>query len=377
MRIFLLLLLLTTPVFAADLPIGAIGSLSGGGTDWGVATQRGTQMAIDEVAKAGGLKIAGETYTPRLIIYDDQYSGQGGATAATRLVNADHVKFIIGPIGTPPVLSSLAITGPAHVMELTDGFSPKILTPPSTYNFRVSVTTQEFGPPMVRWLHENYKDAKRVAIIGPSDATGQQVIPILEKAYKDAGFEIPFSEKFERGTADFSPVLTRIIATGVDVLELDSNAPAEAGLLLKQARQLGFQGVIIQIGGPSIGENIAVAGALAENFISFDFLDPDNAMAAEYATAYAKAYGGVMSPWAPVMYNATRLLFEAMRRADSIDVDRVREALLKLDGYETVFGPVHWSGQGTYGVNHQLAIDFVIEQVKGGKAVRAAKVSSQ
>jgi branched-chain amino acid transport system substrate-binding protein len=362
---------------AADLPIGAIGSLSGGGTAWGVATQRGAQMAIDEIIKQGGLKIGGETYTPRLVMYDDQYSGQGGATAATRLVNADKVRFIIGPIGTPPVLSSLAVTGPAKVIELTDGFSPKVLTPASTYNFRVSVTTEEFAPAMVHWLHTHYPAAKRIAILGPSDAVGQQVVPILERVYKAEGFEIPFSEKFERGTADFSPILTRIMATGVDVLELDSNAPAESGLLLKQARQLGFKGVIVQTGGPSMEENIAVAGPLAEGFITFDFLDPDNALAKAFADTYAKTYTGVMSPWAPVMYNATRLLFEAMRRANSIDVDAVRQELPKLDGFATVFGPVHWGGMKTYGIDHQLMIDFIIEQVRDGKIARVAKVSTQ
>ena len=63
---------------------------------------------------------------------------------------------------------------------------------------------------------------------------------------------------------------------------------------------------------------MAVAGPLAEGFISFDFLDPDSALAGQFTAAYAKTYGGVMSPWAAVRYNATRLLFEAMRRAGSV-----------------------------------------------------------
>jgi branched-chain amino acid transport system substrate-binding protein len=40
-----------------ELKIGGIGSLSGGGTAWGIALQRGVQMAVDEVNAAGGLKI--------------------------------------------------------------------------------------------------------------------------------------------------------------------------------------------------------------------------------------------------------------------------------------------------------------------------------
>ena len=63
---------------AEDLKIGAIGSLSGGGTAWGLALQRGFTLAIDEVNQAGGLKIGGQTYKPRLVMVDDQYSATGG-----------------------------------------------------------------------------------------------------------------------------------------------------------------------------------------------------------------------------------------------------------------------------------------------------------
>lgn len=84
-----------------------------------------------------------------------------------------------------------------------------------------------------------------------------------------------------------------------------------------------------------------------------------------------------MSPWCPVMYNGARILFEAMRRAQSIDVDKVRAEMVKLDGYQTIFGPLHWGGEKTYGIDHQLMIDFVMEQVKDGKIERLGVVSTQ
>jgi branched-chain amino acid transport system substrate-binding protein len=361
---------------ATDLVIGGIGSLSGGATDWGVATQRGVQLAID--ALGGELKVGSQTYTPRLVMYDDVYSGQGGATAATRLVNADGAKFILGPIGTPAILGALAVTTPAKVLVMTDGFSPRILTPQSLYNYRISITTQEFAPPMVRWLKQAQPNARRVAVIGPSDATGQQIIPIVEKAYRDEGFEIAFSEKYERGSvSDFSPLLTRMIVARVDVLELNSNAPAESGLLLKQARQMGFRGTVIQMGGPSIEENMAVAGPLAEGFVTFDFLDSESPRGKAFVDAYRAKYSGTISTWAPVMFNGAQLMFEAMRRAGSLEVDAVKAALDGLDGYETIFGPARWGGQAAYGINHQLMINFNILQVRNGRVARVATVSAQ
>ena len=121
------------------LKIGGVGPLSGGGTAWGLAAQRGIQLAIDDLNAAGGFKAEGKTYKLELIMYDDQYTGQGGKAAAERLVNQDKVKFIIGPVGSPPALGVISVTNPAKVLALTDGYAPQILKndTPDTYNFRI------------------------------------------------------------------------------------------------------------------------------------------------------------------------------------------------------------------------------------------------
>jgi len=196
-----LLLSAGTAVAQEELKVGAIGSLSGGGTAWGLALQRGVTLAIDEVTKAGGLKIGGKTYMPKLVMYDDQYTATGGKTAAERLVNLDKVKYIIGPIGSPPVLSSIAVTIPNKVVQLSNGFAPAILKNDagSPYNFRVMNSNTEFGPAMIKWLHANYPNIKKVALIAPNDAVGQAVLPTLVEAYKALGIEV-WTDMYERGT---------------------------------------------------------------------------------------------------------------------------------------------------------------------------------
>ena len=111
---------------AETLKIGAVATLSGGGTAWGLAIKRGAEIAIDEVNKAGGLKVGDKAYNIELITYDDQYTGQGGKTAAERLVFQDKVKFIVGPIGSNPVLSTMEVTTPQKVLLMSNGFTPRI-----------------------------------------------------------------------------------------------------------------------------------------------------------------------------------------------------------------------------------------------------------
>lgn len=358
---------------AETLKIGAIGPLSGGATSWGISLQRGMQMAIDEVIADGGLKVGGKTYEPKEIMYDDQYTAAGGRIAAQRLVNSDGVNFIIGPIGSPSVLSTIAVTTASHTLVLSDGFSRSILKndAKSPYNYRVMNSTVEFAPPMIKWYRQHNPNAKTVALIAPNDAVGQSVIPELQRFYKENGFTV-WTELFDRGTKEFTPLLTRMMAQNVDLLDVNSNAPGEAGLLVKQARQAGFKGTIWQVGGPSVDEVMAIAGPFSDGFISmnvFDFTDPS---AQGFLKKYRAKYGdGVLNAQTPVWYNATRILFEAMRRAGTVtDVDKVRAALDKLDGYDPgPFGPVHWGGNAEYGVNHQLLLKTWITRVAGDKQV--------
>lgn len=365
---------------AEELKIGGIGPLSGGGTAWGLAVQRGAQLAIDEVNAAGGLKVGGKTYTPKLVMYDDQYTAAGGRLAADRLANAEKAQFIIGPIGSAPVLAAVNVTTPAKVIMISNGFAPAILKndAKSPYNFRGALTTTEYGPAMVKWLKQTYPNVKKVGLIAPNDASGQAAVPQLTAYYKAAGIEV-WSESFDRGSKEFTPLLTRMMAQGVDLFDLNINSPGDGGLMVKQARQSGYKGLIWQAGGPSVDEIMEIAGPLAEGFLSYNTFDFSTAEAQSFIKAYkAKWPDAVINGQTPIWYNSTKNLLEAIRRAGTTDVTKVRDTLEKLEGYNAgLFGPVVWGGAADYGVPHQLLLKFWITEVKNGKQVARAVLTPE
>jgi branched-chain amino acid transport system substrate-binding protein len=371
--------LVAGPAMAQEtLKIGAIGSLSGGGTAWGLAIKRGAEIAVDEVNAAGGLKVGDKTFKVELVMYDDQYTGQGGKTAAERLVYQDKVKYIVGPIGSNPVLSTIEVSTPQKVLVVSNGYTPKILQNDhkASYNFRFTLTNLEFAPNMMKWVKENLKVTK-VGILVPNDAIGQSVAPPLVKLYKENGIETVV-DFYERGSKEFSPLITRMMAAGIDGFDMNFNAPGEAGLMLRQARQIGFDKQIFQMGGPSVPEIIEVAGKQAEGFVSYEMFDFDAPTAQPFVKAYGAKYGaGIINSQTPAFYNATKILFEAIRRAGTADdTTKVRDAMEKLEGYDAgIYGPVRWTGNAIYGVNHQLALPFYVVEVKNGKPVSRAKLS--
>jgi branched-chain amino acid transport system substrate-binding protein len=358
------------------LKIGGVGPLSGGGTAWGLAAQRGIDLAIEAVNAAGGITAGGKSFRLELIMYDDQYTGQGGKVAAERLVNQDKVKFIIGPVGSPPALGVISVTNPAKVIAMTDGYAPQILKndTPDPYNFRIYNTNIEFGPPLIKWLKDNVPEIKTVALLAPNDAVGQSVAGPLSEDYRKQGFATVV-DLFERGTKEFTPLILRMMAQKVDAFEFDGNAPGDAGLMLKQIRQAGFRGHVQQIGGPGIDEIMEIAGPAAEGFLSYDIFDWDTPIGQKLRAAYEKKYGkGIINVFMPAFYHAVLLLGEAIKRADSIETDKVRAALETTDGFDAgVYGPIKWVGKETYGVNRQMMIPYYWSEVTGGRIVKRAK----
>ncbi len=351
------------------LTLGAIGPLSGGGTAWGQALNRGVQMAVDEVNAAGGLKVGDKTYKVRLVMLDDGYTSTGGRTAADRLISLDKVKFILGPVGSPSALGALSATGPAHVLMMSDGFAVSILknAQKAAFNFRVIDSSLEFAPAMIAWMHKSHPEVKKVGILSPNDATGQAVIPILKAAYEANGIEV-WSEVFDRGTQEFTPLVTRMASQGVDLFDINSNAPVDAGLMIKQARQVGYKGLIWQVGGPEVDELISVLGPLSDGFMSLDMFDFNDAAGKKFAADYHAKWPGIINAQAPLWYNAARIAMEAIHRAGTLDVPAVRDALQKMDGFDAgIIGPVSWGGNANYSVPHQLLVPFWIVQVKDGK----------
>jgi branched-chain amino acid transport system substrate-binding protein len=358
------------------LKIGGVGPLSGGGTAWGLAAQRGIELAIDDINAAGGFKAGGKTYTLQLIMYDDQYTGQGGKAAAERLVNQDKVKYIIGPVGSPPALGLISVTNPAKVLAMTNGYAPGVLKNdyPDPYNFRLYNTNLEFGPPLIKWIKDNVPAIKKVALLAPNDAVGQSVAGPLAEDYRKQGFEVVL-ELFERGIKEFTPLILRMMAQKVDAFEFDGNSPGDAGLMLKQIRQAGFKGHVMQVGGPAIDEIMEIAGPAAEGFMSYDLFDWDTPIGQKLRAAYEKKYGkGIINVFMPAFYHCVYLVVEAIKRADSIETDKVRTAMETTSGYDAgIYGPIKWVGKETYGVNRQLMLPYYISEVKGGKIVKRAK----
>ncbi|MBP6899955.1 MAG: ABC transporter substrate-binding protein [Burkholderiaceae bacterium] len=364
----------TLPAHAQEvLKIGAHVTLSGPGAAWGQAMKNAAELAIERVNAAGGLEVGGRKLRVQLIAYDDKYQAGEAVTIANRLVFEDKVKYIIGPTGSAPVLAVQPVTEKNQVIVATLGFTNKALAADKPFTFRPVTTTYEFAEPQVAWLVKVH-GVKKAGVLLPNDESGQVIGRDLETAYAKAGGELSVKEFFERERVDFVPLITRMLARGVDTIELNGNSPATAGLIVKQAREMGFKGRFVRTGGPATAELVGVAGkAAVEGMIVYAPIDPALPSTKAYIDAYQARYKAAPNGFSPAFYDYTTMLLEAIRRAGSVDdANKVRLELEKIRDHAGALGKVSWTGKSTYGIDHQMASPFYLAEIKdGGEVIRA------
>ncbi len=359
-----------------ELKVGAIVTLSGAGAAWGQAMLYATELAADDVNAKGGLDVGGKKYKIKVVAYDDKYQAGEAVTAANRLVFEDKVKYVIGPVGSAGALAVTPIVAKNKVVMLTLGFTDKALAADKPFNFRPNLTTMETSQPQIDWIVKS-KGIKKVGGLFPNDETGQQIAQDLEKAYSKAGAQLNAKEFFERERVDMMPLLTRLMAKRVDAIELDGNAPGTAGLIVKQARELGFKGFIIRSGGPATPEIVNVAGATATNGMLVNTpIDPANAAVKAYAERYNAKYKKRMNGFSPAFYDGSHMLFQAISAAGTVsDTEKVRVALEGIKDYKGILGTLNWTGKEVYGIAHQINAPFYIARVQDGQEVIEATCS--
>ena len=367
----------TAPAFAGNpIKIGSVLPFSGPATSWGVGLSGIVEMLADEINAAGGLEVKGDKHKIQVIRYDDKYNANEAVSVMNRLIHNDGVKFAL----TLGSASTLAITPAAtenKIMMLTVSFSNRVVTKDAPYTFRVITPSTEFAYPQINWVVKKLQ-IKKVGALFPNDETGQQIAKDLASPYSANGVKME-AQFFERDRLDFVPLITRLMAAGVEAIDLDGNAPATSGLILKQAREAGFTGPVIATGGEATVAIIDVAGAKAAEGLYVHL--PANATdpaVVKLKNAFESRFNTPMTLAAVSVYSGAQLLFKAIQKTGSVDdVPAISKAMESLNDETTMLGQIGWTGKNdlsgaVYENGHQMVYPFYVGQVKDGKVTIAA-----
>jgi len=244
---------------AADvIKFGVSTPLSGPAAPWGIPHKGATELIFDEINSQGGLEVGGKKYKLEVVAYDHKYVIAEGAATVNRLIAKDSVKFI-SILGGTVVKAVEETVNESRVLNLPLAYADGLVSPRNPYTFHSFPSPPETVT-FWNWIKQHHPNIKRVASITPNDDTGWWSLKVETKYVATLGYEVVAREFFERTVTDFNPLLLRVLAQKPDIISVLAAPAGSVGLIIKQARVLGYKGRFIHIGQMDTSVVAGIAG---------------------------------------------------------------------------------------------------------------------
>jgi branched-chain amino acid transport system substrate-binding protein len=356
------------------LKIGLIMPLSGGGAPWGLAIRAGAEMYADDINSSGGIDVGGKKYTVKIVAEDDKYLAPDAVKAANKLIFEDNVKFIIGTVGSPGAIAIAPLCDENKVMRWTTAGNDAVIGPTHPLCFRVGVPWGAQAGAIFDYIAKTYPEVKNAATIDPSGAGGEFVAQQCVAAGQARGWKNVATEFYERGTTDFYPLITKILATKPDLINFDSVAPGDLALMVKQAKELGYSGKMSSVSAldkdilTKIAGAAAVEGFMGQSGSPDDLCQPGKDLYARIKAKYGKEFGDplMMLTW----YEMASSIVTGIKQAGTLDVEKVKVAVQNGRFYSrAVCAEFSYGGEKTYGIKNQIISPVLVYQILDGKLV--------
>ncbi|OGC79680.1 MAG: ethanolamine utilization protein EutJ [candidate division Zixibacteria bacterium RBG_16_40_9] len=319
------------------IKIGEYGSLTGSTATFGINTDRGIQMAVEKINQEGGL--LGKKVV--VVVEDDQGKPEEAATAVKKLINQDDVIAVLGEVASSRSLAGAPICQEAKIPMITPSSTNPEVTKKGDYIFRVCFIDPFQGDVMARFTYNDLK-IKKVAIL--RDIKNDYSVGLANyfaEDYKKLGGQIVGDESYSEGDIDFRAQLTTLKAKRPEAIFVPGYY-TEVGLIVRQARDLGIRYPIIGGDGWDSPKLVEIGGKALEGcyYSNHYAADDPNPLVQSFVAEFNSKYGEMPDAMAPLGYDAAMILFEAIKRAGSLDPAKIRDEIAKTKDFPGIAGKV-------------------------------------
>ncbi len=319
--------------------IGVMESVTGAGETYGTVAVQSKQLAVEEINAAGGIN--GRML--ELIVEDSKCNAQDSITAYNKLTDVDGVKIILGTSCSGAMLGAAPLAEKEGVVMFSGLATNPDIAEAGDYIFRTSLSDATVGVDTGNVLWAD--GIRNLATINESTDYAEGVRRTTTAQFEKLGGQIVGAESYPSDTTDFRTQLSKLLNANPDALHIAAQAEASGGTIIKQVRELGYDGPIysdvVPIGTTAL--DIAGEAATGVKAITPD-LDPANAKAQEVLAAFREKYDYVTLPWfLGSAYDNIYITAECLKKTgDDQDADGFRDCLYDIT----------WSG--TIGENYSF-----------------------
>lgn len=309
--------------------IGFAAPLTGPQAHYGEEYKNGVTLAIED-ANAENPTIDGKPVKFQLQAEDDQADPKTATQVAQKFVDAK-INGIIGHFNSGTAIPASKIYHDAGVPMIAMATAPQFTQQGFNTTFRSMTSDTQQGAVMGKFVVEKL-GAKKIAIIDDRTAYGQGLADEFEKSVKAAGGEIIKREFTNDKATDFTAILTTIKGAGPDII-FYGGADAQSAPMAKQLKRLGITAPLVSGEMTKTPTFLKLAGAESEGTIASLAGLPLEQMPKgnDYATRYKARFNQDVATYSPYGYDATRIMIEAMKKANSADPAKYLPELAKTE----------------------------------------------
>jgi len=338
--------------------VGVFLSLTGTTAAYGISALNSFKLATDEANATGGLN--GQKI--ELVIEDDHSNAHEVPSIVTKLITRDKIHALLAePVSTRAMIAAPIAQANKVVMISPAAVKPE-LTMQGDFIFRACFISSAEAEVIVNFAFNRLKAKRAAIILDPKNDYAVVLARFLSEYFEKLGGEIVREENYEARDKEVFAQLKRINSEKPDVLF----APGfynTAGMIAAEVKREGRPKLIGSDGwdSPSLleGSGDAFEGVYFANHFWIGSEDP---LVRKFVEDYTREFGAGPDAGAATAYDAARMLFDAIQRAQSVDSIAIRDALAKTVDFPGVTGRI------TLNSNRDALVPvYMLRIEKGGK----------
>src|SRR4051812_26610895 len=308
-----------------EILVGEFASLTGKEATFGQSSHEGTVLAVEEINETGG--VLGKKL--KLITEDNQSKAGESANAVNKLIAKDGVIAILGEVASSRSLEAAPICQQNKIPQISPSSTNPKVTETGDFIFRVCFIDPFQGLVMANFAQKTLKAQKVAVFTDVKSDYSKGLAKFFKEGFRKAGGEIVAELDYNGGDKDFKGQLTAIKSANPDGVFVPGYY-TDAALICIQAKEVGL--TVPLFGGDGWeSEKLTEIGkdSVEGNYFSTHYSpDAGGEKAKAFVESYKKRFNGKMpDAMAALGYDSAVILFDAMKRAESTDGSKVRDAL--------------------------------------------------
>jgi len=301
--------------------IAHAGPTSGGIAHIGKDTENGVRMAIDDL-NAKGPVIGGKRIKFELVAEDDAGEPRQATTVAQKLCDSK-VAGVVGHLQSGTTIPASSIYNKCGLPHITaSATNPDVTKRGYNTTYRLIANDNALGAALAYFAHDALK-IKTVAIIDDRTAYGQGLAEVFKATAEQKGVQVVAMDYTNDKATDFTAILTAIKSKKPDAI-FYGGLDAQAGPMLRQMAQLGLANVKYFGGDAMCTEKLVELSSKASTVKNVTCATGGASVqkmqgGADWKKRYDARFPGQFQIYSPYAYDATFVLVDAMKRADSVD----------------------------------------------------------